>query len=106
MTSGNDVQQLVAASAAATGPLPVAGLRWQLGPKAGGALVVQSSAALATFTLEGRISPEAPWVAIMTASTLLNAGAGQAFIAIAQTLTEMRLNWTGNAGLVTAWVMA
>jgi hypothetical protein len=106
MNSGNSVQVPVLASAAATGPLPVPGLRWQLGPKASAALVVMSTAALATFTLEGRISTEAPWVPIMAANATLAGGAGQAFVAIAQALPEMRLNWTGNAGAVTAWVMA
>jgi hypothetical protein len=106
MPLGQDVQDLVTASAAATGPLPVAGLRWQLGPKAQAALVVQSSAALATFTLEGRITPSAPWVALHAANAALAGGAGQVLQAIAQALPEMRLNWTGNAGLVTAWVLA
>lgn len=106
MMNGHDVQVLVSASAAASGPLPVAGSRWQLGPKAPAALVVLASAALASFTLEGRISPEAPWVSIMTADTSFSGGAGQKLVAIAQALPEMRLNWSGNAGAVSAWVMA
>lgn len=106
MMNGHDVQVLVLASADAAGPLPVEGARFQLGPKAPAALVVTASAALASFTLEGRITPTAAWVSLMTADTSFSGGAGSKLVAIAQALPEMRLTWSGNAGLVSAWVMA
>lgn len=106
MPSGNNVQPIVTASADAAGPLPLEGVLWQLGPKGAAAVVVQASAALASFTVQGRITPLAPWVALHTANTALSGGAGSAFQAIAQALPEMRLLWSGNAGLVTAWGMA
>jgi len=106
MNTGKNVQQLVAASAAATGPLPVAGLSYQLGPNLSALVVVQSSAALATFVVEGRVSPEAPWAQLHAPDASLAGGAGTKALAIASGMAEMRLNWTGNAGTVTAWLQA
>lgn len=105
MPSGHNVQQLVTASTDASGPLPVEGLNWQLGPKTGAVVVVQGSAAVATLTVEGRITPTGPWVSLAT-STGLSGGAGAVAIPIPNALPEMRLNWTVNAGTINAWGMA
>lgn len=106
MISGKDTQRLVTASAAASGPLPVDGSRWQLGLEVSGVAVVQSSAALASFTIQGRISPDAPWVDLHSPNASLSGGAGSALQGISRVMPEMRLQWSGNAGTVSAWVMA
>ncbi len=106
MPAGNNVQPLVTASAAASGPLPVEGVLWQLGPKSGAVVQVTASAALASFTVQGRITPLAPWVNLHTANVSLAGGAGEAVQAIANAMPEMRLQWSGNAGIISAWGMA
>lgn len=102
MNTGKNVQQIVTAAVAAAGPS--APTFFQPGPTNGCLLVVKSSAALASFTLEGRVSPEAPFVTLMAADTGLVAGAGQKRAEVTCVMAEMRLNWTGNAGSVDAWL--
>jgi len=99
---GNNTTRIV--NADATAATSSASSYLQLGPKEGGVLVVTASSALASFQLEGRIDPSSGWVLLHTANTTLSGGAGTALQPIANMLSEIRLTWSGNTGLVSAWV--
>jgi hypothetical protein len=104
-TQGKNVQLLVLASAAAAGP--GAGVVFQLGPEGRGiAQVTATGGALASFTVQGRLDPAGTYVDLHTANVSLAGGAGSARQEISMVMPDMRLQWSGNAGTITAWLMA
>jgi len=105
MPQGKNTQVLVAASAAAAGP--AAAVNFQPGPEGRGMLIVQvAGGALASFTLQGRLDPAGEYVDLHAANLSLVGGAGSARQEVSLVCADMRLTWAGNAGTVTAWLMA
>ncbi len=97
---GRVVHKIAALTAAATGAQ--AAFLFQLGPDVGCTLQVQFSGT-GSVTLEGRLSPDAPWVTLNASITEATDGA---MVAVVRGAPEMRANVTANSANVDVWLMA
>lgn len=102
------VKKIAALTAGATGAQ--AAFPFQLGPSLGCAVQVQFGGT-GSVTLEGRASPDAPWVTLQlelgtpAAATVTEATDG-VLLAILRAAPEMRANVTANSTTCDVWVMA
>jgi len=102
MTIGKDTKFVCNATASATGPQP--GVVFQLVHDTPCTAQAEVIGGAASFVIEGRLSPDAPWVTVpgLTPSPVTASGA----IAIARGMPEMRVNITTNPGTIRVWIMA
>lgn len=84
---------------AGTGTQPA--FQFQLGFDVGGVHEVEITAT-GSVTLEGRLSPDAPWAQIAGPTT----SPGASSLLIQRAYPEMRANVTANTGTIRVWVMA
>jgi hypothetical protein len=101
MITGKNTQKIADVTGGATGAQ--AGVQFQLGSDVGATYVVSVTVS-ATYTLEGRISTDAPWVAMDTQQA--PAAPADVQRTITRMLPEVRLNIAANGGAIKAWVMA
>lgn len=95
MAQGKEVQPL----ANTTGTGAQTAVRFNITLELAGTLVVDISAT-GSVELQGRISPDAPWVVLATVNT-----AGATSTNIARMFPEMRANVTANTGTIRVWVL-
>lgn len=101
MLTGKNVQKLASLTGAATGAQ--AAVNFQLGPDVAGTAVVLFSGT-GSVMIQGRISPEAPWVDLIAAA--ITEATDSAVATLARVLPEMRANVTANSANCDVWVMA
>lgn len=99
MLHGKNVQKIADVSGGAIGAQP--GFQFQLGSDVGGSLVIEFGTT-GSVMLEGRISPDAPWVDLFTT----NQTEPSKGVAVGRVYPEMRLQIDANGSTIKAWVMA
>lgn len=97
MNVGKNVQKVCDT----TGTGIQAAASFQLGPDVAGTLV-SNITATGSFTIEVRISPEAPWATLGSAISTV----GASITNMARAFPEMRINVSANTGTIQVWIMA